>query len=125
MTISSTLHGALDAIRAAIPGCVGLQFEHYDTWSAVRIRVDSDEAVCALAAALGIERVECANFSGRWWMTATNRDGNVETTIDGPHHDGAPPQLDERALDEAAEQARAAATTFGVKLGNERKDGSR
>lgn len=105
MTLAATIHGALDTIRAAIPGCVGLQVDRYDTWTAVRIRVDTDEAVRELGAALGGARIERPCYGGRWWVSAIVRDGDVETVIDGPHHEGEPPRADGDALEVAIGRA--------------------
>ncbi|HET9063738.1 MAG TPA: hypothetical protein VFO62_10655 [Candidatus Binatia bacterium] len=116
MTIASTIHGALDTIRAAIPGCVGLQVDRFDTWTAVRIRVDTDEAVRVLAQKLGA-RIERPCHVGRWWMSATVRDGDVETVIDGPHHEGEPPRVDADALEVALKRARETTIELGEMLG--------
>lgn len=114
--IASSLFGAMDALRAAVPGCINLEIRKYATWSLLAIRVELDDEVSAAAAALDLGAVELVTGGDLRWLRARRAfdDGAIEIEVTGPRAQGPAPALDQRALDEAAEQARVTAATLGL-----------
>ena len=91
----------LRALLGMLPGATSLSVHGAETWALVLIMTSSDEAVIALNEDLELGAVEIKNGEGRWWRRAClKRDqGRLRVVVVGPHHEGAPPQGDDKDHD--------------------------
>ena len=91
---ASELVTALRALLVALPGASALSLHALERWTFVVITVDTDEAVRALGATLGLDAPELRKTAEHWWRRATAEydRGALRLDVIGPRHrNPAPP----------------------------------
>ena len=93
---ASELAVALRAVLVTLPGASAISLHASEIWTLVVITAESDEAVRALGAALGLGAPEIRKTAERWWLRAAAEHdlGALRVAVLGPRHRNPPPPDD-------------------------------
>ena|SRR5215218_3621438 len=90
------LVAALRALLVTLPGANAISLHASKIWTLVVITAESDEAVRALGATLGLGTPAIRKTAEHWWLrAAAERDlGALRVAVLGPRHRNPPPPDD-------------------------------
>lgn len=97
---ASELVVTLRALLGTLPGANAMSLHASKIWTLVVITAESDEAVRALGATLGLGAPQIRKTAEHWWLrAAAERDlGALRVTVLGPRHRNPPPPDDAERL---------------------------